>query len=124
MSEQNQPKSIVRRAVLVFADSLAKDLSRRRWSRRLAALLRVPEFDSSEIGADVHVFTSGRQHGSTFGERLSNAVKDLAQSGYEQIVIVGRDCPQLNADDIRSAFERLGQNRAVLGPDHRGGCYL
>src|SRR5690242_11179082 len=99
MSELNSPKSIARRAVLVFADSLAKDLSRRGWSRKLATLLRVPEFDSVQIGADVHVFTASRQRGTSFEEKLSNAVEDLANDGYDQIVIVGRDCPELRADD-------------------------
>src|SRR5690242_6932028 len=100
MSEPNSVKSIVRRAVLVFADSLAKDLARRAWSKRLSALLSVPRFDSQQIGADVHLFTTGAaarmpfygatvhpQHGKTFGERLTNAFDELARRGYHQIVI-------------------------------------
>jgi glycosyltransferase A (GT-A) superfamily protein (DUF2064 family) len=70
-------------------------------------------------GATVHA-----QHGKTFGERLSSAFDELAQRGYDQIVIVGRDCPELTVTDIRDAFSALYESRAVLGPDHRGGCYL
>lgn len=137
MSELDSAKPTVRRAVLVFADSLAKDLARRAWSKRLSALLSVPRFDSQQIDADVHLFTTGpaarmpfsgamvhAQHGKTFGERLSNAFDELTQLGYDQIVIVGRDCPELTATDIQDAFFALQKSRAVLGPDHRGGCYL
>src|SRR5438067_12270633 len=137
MSELDSAKPTVRRAVLVFADSLAKDLARRAWSKRLSALLNVPRFDSQQIDADVHLFTTGpaarvsfhgatvhAQHGKTFGERLTNAFDELARRGYDQIVIVGRDCPELTVTDIQDAFSALQESRAVLGPDHRGGCYL
>jgi glycosyltransferase A (GT-A) superfamily protein (DUF2064 family) len=137
MSELDSTKPTVRRAVLVFADSLAKDLSRRAWSKRLSALLNVPRFDSQQIDADVHLFTTGiaarmpfhgatvhAQYGESFGERLSHAFDELARRGYDQIVIVGRDCPELSAADILDAFAALNESRAVLGPDHRGGCYL
>jgi glycosyltransferase A (GT-A) superfamily protein (DUF2064 family) len=39
-------------------------------------------------------------------------------------VIVGRDCPLLENADISGAFAGLTTNQLVLGPDHRGGCYL
>lgn len=86
--------------------------------------------------SDVHLFTtapqqasggSGRIHaqcGNTFVDRLEHAVETVTALGYAEIVIIGRDCPELRADDIRAAFNRLADNRLVLGPDHRGGCYL
>jgi uncharacterized protein len=123
MSEPESAKP-VRRAVLIFADALAKDLSRRGWSRKLSGLLNVPTIDAAKVDADVHVFGPRRQRGANFGERLSNAVEDLAQLDYDQIVIVGRDCPDLTCADIEDAFSHLPTSRAVLGPDHRGGCYL
>src|SRR3954463_8606445 len=117
MSELDSANPTVRRAVLVFADSLAKDLARRAWSKRLSALLNLPRFDSQQIHADVHLFTTGiatrlpfsgatvhAQRGQSFGERLSNAFDELAQRGYDQIVIIGRDCPELGAVDILDSF--------------------
>lgn len=87
------------------------------------------------LEADIHLFTSGKtpalagvtchaQVGSTFSERLETATAELAARGYAEIVVVGSDCPRLTSDDITSALRELAQRRLVLGPDHRGGCYL
>jgi hypothetical protein len=88
-------------------------------------------------GCDVHLYTSRgfrprippswqlhNQEGASFGQRLENAIESLAQSRYQEIVVVGRDCKDLSQEDIFQAFELLKQHRLVLGPDHRGGCYL
>jgi glycosyltransferase A (GT-A) superfamily protein (DUF2064 family) len=48
----------------------------------------------------------------------------MVQLGYDEIVAIGRDCPALRALDIERAFLELASRKLVLGPDHRGGCYL
>ena len=130
---QVEPKA--RCALLVFASDLASDLSHRHLPNRLAPLLAIPRFAPAEVGGDVHLFTTRRtsanenvtvhsQRGRSFGERLENAVETLALRGYDRIVIVGRDVPQLAAADVRTALAALNSHRLVLGPDHRGGCWL
>ena len=125
-----------RRAVLVFADEINVDLARRSFPRAAQPLLSLavsPSELSSEV--DLHLFTSApgrsfasprihRQVGRNFAARFENAIEQIAQFGYEEIVAVGRDCPALRASDIERAFAELGSNKLVLGPDHRGGCYL
>jgi glycosyltransferase A (GT-A) superfamily protein (DUF2064 family) len=127
-----------RRAVLIFANAASMDCSQRRWPRTLRSLLETQDFASfGDDTADLHLFTSPgsgssvpssitvhSQVGSSFGERLENAVETLAGLGYCDIVIVGRDCPDLERDDIHEAFSLLRDHHLVLGPDHRGGCYL
>jgi glycosyltransferase A (GT-A) superfamily protein (DUF2064 family) len=127
-----------RRALLVFADAAPLDLCRRRWPKTFQQLLKaLPSDADGPAGSDVHRFSSHRfsshvkcrtrfhlQRGSSFGERLENAVEDLAKLGYDQIVIVGQDCPDLETSDVARAFRLLESCRLVLGPDHRGGCYL
>lgn len=124
-----------RRALLVFADPLALDLRRRGWSARLAPLL---DWKQRVQGAwSIHWFTRGpvpaagpgialhAQLGESFAERLENAVAELGQGGAEQIVIVGRDCPELQSADIAGSFARLEAGAdLVLGPDQAGGCWL
>jgi glycosyltransferase A (GT-A) superfamily protein (DUF2064 family) len=129
------PKTVPRRAVLVFADEISVDLERRSFPKAtlpLLGALRSFEF-SSEI--DLHLFTSAadttasgarvhRQTGRNFATRFENAIERITQLGYEEIVAVGRDCPGLCASDIEWAFVELASKKLVLGPDHRGGCYL
>lgn len=127
-----------RRALLIFADSAHTDCKRRGWPSTFRILLETQSFTFEENrGFDLHLFTSRGRHrpvgsslqvhfqcGASFAERLENAIESLAQLGYQEIVIVGRDCPELGQSDIFEAFALLRQHRLVLGPDHRGGCYL
>jgi hypothetical protein len=99
-------------------------------------LLNLPAFAAEFSPAiDVHLFTSAgntgavgphvhRQSGRGFAERFENAIETMAKLGYDEVVAVGRDCPGLRARDIEQAFAELTSKKLVLGPDHRGGCYL
>jgi glycosyltransferase A (GT-A) superfamily protein (DUF2064 family) len=129
-----------RQAVLVFANPITIDCQRRKWPASFQQLFDTGRFAGlATAETDVHVFTSvepfvtqstsctvhlQRYTGTSFGERLENAVEHLAGLGYGKIVIVGSDCPTLTADEILNAFRLLDQKQLVLGPDHRGGCYL
>lgn len=126
-------------AVLVFADAPSLDLARRRWPQSFQALLQTPQLQvEGGDGADIHLFTTAgltlpsllphvtvhAQQGANFAARLENAVETLAQAGYDRVVIVGRDCPDLEAQDITTALQSLNDHTLALGPDQRGGCYL
>jgi Uncharacterized protein conserved in bacteria (DUF2064) len=112
------------------------DLARRSFPMAARPLLNLPAFATEFSPAiDVHLFTSAgntgvagpqvhRQSGRGFAERFENAIETMAKLGYDEIVAVGRDCPGLRACDIEQAFAELTSKKLVLGPDHRGGCYL
>ncbi len=133
--EKSPSHALGRRALLIFADQLSTDLAKRRmpWSSNPLFSLANKDLARSS-GAELHLFTSGpvsrhgftvhRQIGDFFAERFENAVDSLAKLGFDQIVAIGRDCPQLEASDVEVAFTELATKRLVLGPDHRGGCYL
>ncbi len=127
------PYAVPRRAVLIFADDAKTDLARRAFPTAILPLLTGPKVEG--VAADAHFFTRSlgaaddkrnvhQQIGRNFAERFENALETIRSLGYEQIVAVGRDCPSLCARDISFAFEQLETHRIVLGPDHRGGCYL
>ena len=125
-----------RRAVLVFAEEANVELARRAFPQAARALLTLPAFGSDlSPRIDVHLFTSGRdaipdgprihrQTGHDFAARLENAIEKTHEMGYDEIVVIGRDCPGLRPIDIEDAFGKLASSKLVLGPDHRGGCYL
>lgn len=139
--------SAKRKAVLIFAAALVEDLERRKLQRKFRAFLEIPALDTTVTNeSDIHIFATApvsaaksealsrltgdapifvhRQKGNCFAERLSNAIEELYLLGYRQVAIIGRDCPELKSADIRTAFDRLSRFRLVIGPDHRGGCYL
>ena len=75
-------------------------------------------------GLPVFHFEESQQKGDSFGERISNAFKDLFDEGYSQIISVGNDCPDLAIGDINDAVANLSLNDIVLGPDQHGGAFL
>src|SRR5687768_12779189 len=64
------------------------------------------------------------QHGKDLGERMHNAFGTAFASGYEKVVIVGSDCPDLTGELIDEAFDALDHHDVVLGPAEDGGYYL
>ena len=132
----SRPQLALRRAVLIFAEATPVELARRAFPNAARPLLKLPAFGTEfSRGIDVHLFTSGRgsipstprvhrQTGPDFGARLENAIARIDELGYDEVVVIGSDCPTLRPIDIEHAFGKLGSRKLVLGPDHRGGCYL
>ena len=65
------------------------------------------------------------QEGNDLGERMSNAFKQTLQGkGCKRCVIIGTDCPGMDATLIEKAFEILKKRDIVIGPCKDGGYYL
>lgn len=65
------------------------------------------------------------QIGSNFGERFSHAFNTLFDRGYDYVISVGNDIPQMQAHHIREAANKLRSGKKiVLGPDTDGGTWL
>lgn len=64
------------------------------------------------------------QQGQTFIERLDHAIGTLQQEGWQYVIIIGDDCPQLSSKVIQEASMALQQGQHVVGPDQDGGAYL
>ena len=64
------------------------------------------------------------QEGTSFEARLSNAMKTLFDQGYESLVVIGNDSPDLTTATLREAFSSLERRNPVLGPSDDGGVYL
>ncbi|MGD8353351.1 MAG: TIGR04283 family arsenosugar biosynthesis glycosyltransferase [Pseudomonadota bacterium] len=58
------------------------------------------------------------------GSKMRRAFEDAFSRGAGKVVIVGTDCPSLNADDVFEAFDLLNENTLTLGPAADGGYYL
>ena len=69
-------------------------------------------------------FDYSHQGKGDIGLRMGRALEDGFGSGYEAVVIIGSDIPDITADIIRKAFEGLKNHDLVLGPAGDGGYYL
>lgn len=58
------------------------------------------------------------------GWRMAEAFQRAFRNGIEGAVIIGTDCPGLNAPLMAEAFKTLTQYDLVLGPAMDGGYYL
>lgn len=67
-----------------------------------------------------------QQIGNNFGERFANAFRHIFEKGYNYVISVGNDIPQLKAKHISEAARQLESDNAdiVLGPDTDGGTWL
>lgn len=118
-------------AILLFVreekqEAVAKPLlpGRRRTERVFAVLNRHTRKQLRATGLPCHVISGSQQEGASFGERLVNAFESLFARGYQRVLAVGNDCPDLNAERLLQAAATLQQQSVVLGPASDGGVYL
>jgi rSAM/selenodomain-associated transferase 2/rSAM/selenodomain-associated transferase 1 len=64
------------------------------------------------------------QGGGDLGQRMNRAFNKAFQSGYERVVVIGCDCPQIDDKILSAAFEALKDNDMAIGPAFDGGYYL
>ena len=64
------------------------------------------------------------QQGNDLGQRMKHAFAQTRQQGAERILLIGSDCPDINADVITSGLEKLNNHDLVLGPAADGGYFL
>ena len=97
---------------------------------------------AKEVNADVFVFYTPRdkkeilkkelddeavylpQYGDDLGERMKNAIGICLRMGYEKVLLMGTDIPQIHPETLRDAFENLNKKDIVIHPTFDGGYYL
>jgi glycosyltransferase A (GT-A) superfamily protein (DUF2064 family) len=113
-----------RRCVLLFTRPPSTEARLKGLRSAEAVFLRIQRevaAAAAKAGADL---VRTPQRGTTFGERLRNAFRDVRALGYDEIVVVPGDVPGLGARQLTEAFRALGGSSAVLGPSPDGGVYL
>ncbi len=64
------------------------------------------------------------QSNGDLGQQLIAANQTAFNSGMQQVITIGSDCPGLKAGLMQQAFGLLNQHDLVLGPAQDGGYYL
>ena len=62
-------------------------------------------------------------HGD-LGEKLDRAFDDSFRDGYQNVIIIGSDCPTISTTILATAIKKLADSDLVLGPANDGGYYL
>jgi glycosyltransferase A (GT-A) superfamily protein (DUF2064 family) len=113
-------------AILIFANSAEKEIVSKPFSS--SSLFEVLNLQTIKIvkktGLPYFHFNEDQQTGNNFGERFTNAIQSVYNSGYDTVISIGNDTPHLTTKHILKASEKLKTHQAVLGPSLDGGFYL
>lgn len=116
---------------------LAKDIGSKGAFEVYKTLVSKTEQATSQVTTDKHIYFSDTieetgwhhdfktiQQGNDLGERMKNAFKDGFEKGYQNIVLIGSDLPDISEELINKSFEVLKTSDTVFGPAEDGGYYL
>lgn len=120
-------------AVLVFTRTAAQEAVHKKYGhhQRFASGVQIAQKliehtndEASASGLPVFTISTDLQRGDTFGERLINAIDDIFKKGYENIIAVGTDAPELSSKHITEVAQLLETHDYVSGPSQDGGIYI
>jgi len=116
---------------------LAKTIGNQAAFEVYKALVKVTENATQNLNSSVRVYFSEAivdtkwnntykavQEGENLGERMKNAFKKGFEDGYNRIVLIGSDLPDINANHIQNGLNALQNTEVVFGPAEDGGYYL
>ena len=75
-------------------------------------------------GLPLVVISTTEQIGDSFGERFSNAIQNVLDRGFQNVISIGNDCLSLSPSDINKAEKALNSGKSVVGQSKSGGAYL
>jgi len=138
----------MKRAVIVFQKSpeegnvktrLAKDIGHKKATEIYIFLLTHTHQQVQKVNADVFVYFQGginenymvlpryylaHQEEGDLGKKMEAAFSEVFSYGYEEVLIIGSDCFELESETIEEGFNALSRNDLVIGPAVDGGYYL
>ncbi|WP_109434165.1 DUF2064 domain-containing protein [Aquimarina sp. AU119] len=114
-------------AILIFANSIHEELRNKYITGGkilFSELTRKTITTVKQTGLPFFIYTEKEQRGVTFGERFVNAIQDVYNKGYDNVITIGNDTPHLNKYHLIESAKQLENNTFVLGPSLDGGFYL
>ena len=119
-------------AILVFTNTAKEEAASKQWlhnahkaNKKIAQKLIDKTISvARQTQLPTFVIDTPNQRGTNFGDKLTNAITDILHFNYENLIIIGSDCPKLSSSILLDAAEKLTTNNFVIGADKRGGAYL
>ena len=114
-------------AILVFANTAKEELvnksipnSEQFFDKLTQGIL----LKAKKTGLPTFHFTDKDQVGSNFGERFTNAIADVFDRGFDNIITIGNDTPHLKTQHLKNTAKQLALGKTIIGPSVDGGFYL
>ena len=114
-------------AILIFANSAQADGIAKPFKSSLAVFEQLNNHVLKTVkqsGLPFVLSTENEQIGTTFAERFTNAIQQVYKLGFDNIITIGNDSPQLKTSQLLKTANRLETDDIVLGPSKDGGFYL
>jgi uncharacterized protein len=120
-------------ALVLFARSAPGEAAHKQLLPHLPGSRHQPVFEAfnasnltllAATGLPYFLISSADQKGHTFAQRLYGALAQTFALGFDRVIVIGNDCPQLTVADLHRAASLLACNDTVLGPSRNGGIYL
>jgi hypothetical protein len=64
------------------------------------------------------------QPAGSLGERMAAAIRLHFHEGFRRVILIGSDCPGIDAQLVSRAFATLDEHDLTIGPARDGGYYL
>jgi len=118
-------KSIGKPQAKIIYEHLVSDLLENTDDNHFERVLFVdPKYKISDYQNFFGKFDYRYQAGEDLGERMDKAFEYSFGLGYQNIILIGSDIPLLDSTYIKSCFNKLEQEEAIVGPTIDGGYYL
>lgn len=116
-----------RAIILMFANSSSEEIKHKPIQKGKAlfeycTMKTLREIEKSNL--PYVIYTEKEQRGDSFEERLVNAIQEIFSQGYQKIITIGNDSPELKATDLVDANRTISEKNIVIGPSMDGGIYL
>ena len=116
---------------------LAKTIGEAKAFEVYQQLLTVTESTVKKVNVDKHIYFSDEieknqwngelkfvQQGENLGDRMLTAFKEGFERGYDKVVLIGSDLPDISPEIIQKGLDALEEKEFVFGPAEDGGYYL
>jgi hypothetical protein len=116
---------------------LAKTIGNKAAFEVYKELVNVTELATAQLDTSLRIYFSDAlvdtkwnnaykaiQEGNNLGERMKNAFLKGFEDGFNRIVLIGSDLPDISAIHIQNGLDALEHSEIVFGPAEDGGYYL
>ena len=118
---------IEKTAILIFANSAHQEAVNKPFCKSSALFDLLNKETIQKVkrsGLPYFLFSEEEQIGETFGERYTNAIQFVYDQGFENVITIGNDTPQLQTSQLIETARKLEDTPIILGPSKDGGYYM